>query len=162
MTPEIGRNAMSKAFTRESDEFLEPPVSRAASLIPSGVKNFMTPRGEKMLRKKLNRLAAEPSSPATREKINEIRASLQSAVVVEALIPPWNQILFGAIVTVRDQQKQEITYHLVGVDEANPEENYINWRSPVARALSKAKVGDRIHFHAPEGVQQLEIIGLRY
>jgi transcription elongation factor GreB len=153
---------MSKAFTRESDDVVETVLSRPASLMPSGVKNLMTPRGEKMLREKLRRLAAEPFSASTRQKMNEIRTSLQSAVIVEAPAPPWKQILFGATVTVRDRQKQEITYHLVGVDEADPEENYISWRSPMARALAKAKVGDRIHFQTPEGDQQLDIIGLRY
>jgi transcription elongation factor GreB len=153
---------MSKAFTREADDSPEIPVTKVAPLMPPGMKNFMTSRGEKSLREKLSQLKASALSPATRQSINEIQASLQSAVVIEPPPPPWSQVLFGAIVTVLDHQKQKITYHLVGIDEANPEWNHISWRSPVARALLKARVGDLVKFHAPEGVQELEIIALHY
>jgi transcription elongation factor GreB len=153
---------MSKAFTRESDDSPEIRTIKTATLTPPGFKNLMKTKGVKLLREKLSRLKVDSPTQSSRQRIREIQALLQSVVPVEPPPPPWIDVRFGARVTVRDEQKQEITYHLVGVDEANPEQDRISWCSPVAKALLKAKVGDRVNILGPDGSQQLEIIGLHY
>jgi transcription elongation factor GreB len=81
---------------------------------------------------------------------------------VEPPAPPWNQVLFGASVTVRNQQGEEMTYCIVGVDETDLERDHISWRSPLATAVLRQRLGARVHFRAPAGDQQLEIIEIRF
>src|SRR4051794_22218131 len=120
---------MSKAFTRESDDIPEPPViARNPSPLPPGAKNYITTGGAQRLREELDRLlqverpqaAILPESEKRRQlqildqRISYLEQSLQSAVVVSPPAEPWDQVRFGATVTVRDQQGSESKYRIVG------------------------------------------------
>ena len=153
---------MSKAFTRESDAMVEPPRSKPVYSLPDGVKNYMTSQGLRGLHEKLSRLLVEPVSETSRREIYELRQCLQSAEVPEVPPLPWNQVFFGAIVTVLTADQEQITYRLVGLNEADPEHDRLSWRSPLARALLKAKMGDDVRFQTPDGEQHLTVIGIYY
>jgi len=154
---------MSKAFTRESDDVPERPAPRRpASSLPPGAKNYFTADGVAKLRQELEALSASEDSPTLRQRVFEIQQSLEIAVVSPPPAPPWDKVLFSATVTVRDQNGEETTYRIVGVDEMDIDRNWISWLSPLAKALLKARVGDHIRFRAPAGEQNLEIISVRY
>jgi len=51
---------------------------------------------------------------------------------------------------------------IVGVDEAEPLKGRISWISPVARALLKAREGDTVVLRTPSGVEELEILEVKY
>src|SRR4051794_2298976 len=104
---------MSKAFTRESDDAGALP--RPVSMLPPGVKNYLTRAGAERLRTKLHalieierpRLTVASSGPELRERlaaleqqIGSLQASLESAVVVDPPRKPWDRVRFGATVTV--------------------------------------------------------------
>lgn len=74
------------------------------------------------------------------------------------------QIFFGATVTVADLDNQgnETTYCIVGVDETDLSRGYISWICPLARALMKAREGDVVFFQAPGGLREIEVISIRY
>jgi transcription elongation factor GreB len=154
---------VSKAFTRESDDLPErAQLKRPASSLPPGAKNYFTPDGIEKLRRELETLSGGPDSPAVRQRIFEIEHSLNSAVVSPTPPPPWNQVLFGATVTVRDRHGEESTCRIVGVEETDIERDWVSYLSPLAKALLKAKVGDRMRFKVPAGEQELEIIRVDY
>ena len=73
-----------------------------------------------------------------------------------------DQIFFGATVTYSQDDGQEITVTIVGVDEADPLAGKISWISPVARALIKAREGDEVRLQTPQGPQTLLIVSVRY
>ena len=54
------------------------------------------------------------------------------------------------------------TYSIVGVDEANAGRNLISWVSPLARALLKARAGDVVTLHIPDGIEELDVIEVSY
>jgi len=56
----------------------------------------------------------------------------------------------------------EHTVTLVGVDEADLAQGKVSWLSPVAQALMKAKVDDSVQLRTPSGVEEIEIIAIRY
>jgi transcription elongation factor GreB len=154
---------MSRAFTRESDDMPErSAIKPLASSLPLGAKNYCTPDGLKNLHRELEQLTAKPDAPSVRQRIFEIQQSLESAVAAPPPQMPWDQVLFGASVTVRDQRGEEITYRIVGVDETEIDRDWISWVSPLAKALLKARVGDRVRFNAPGGEQSFEIIAVRF
>ena len=73
-----------------------------------------------------------------------------------------DQIFFGATVTVRDSHGEKRTVSIVGVDEIDTNRGYISWVSPMARALIKAREGDVVTLKTPGGVDELEILEVRY
>ncbi len=169
---------MSKAFTRESDdEQEEPSLPRASALLPPGTKNYLTADGAERMRRELERLAqverarlaSLPESAETKQQLRALNAQirqveeiLQSAEVVPAPVPPWEQVRFGATVTVRDDKGGQTRYRIVGVDETDTDSNLVSWRSPIAKALLNARVGQRVRFRAPDGEMELDIVGINY
>lgn len=168
---------MSKAFTRESDDAPEPrPLPRLVSSLPPGTKNYLTPDGARRLSEELQRLVQERSTilaspeasdlrvrlPALDQRIFQLQQTLQTAVIVPAPAPPWEQVRFGATVTVRDANGLETRYRLVGADETDVDRDWVSWLSPIARALLNARVGQRVRFKLPAGEAQLEIVGITY
>lgn len=76
-----------------------------------------------------------------------------------------DQVFFGATVTVMHlgaDEAVDVTYRIVGVDEADPGSGKISWLSPLARALMKAREGDVVKFMSPAGPREIEIIEIRY
>jgi transcription elongation factor GreB len=73
-----------------------------------------------------------------------------------------DQVFFGATVTVRSAKDGERTVSIVGIDEIDTARGYISWVSPMARALLKAREGDAVTLHTPGGVDELEIVAVRY
>ena len=69
---------------------------------------------------------------------------------------------FGATVTVADEEDHERTVTLVGEDEADASAGRISWRSPLARALRGAAIGDIRRVDLPAGPKDYEVVAIRY
>jgi len=169
---------MSKAFTRESDDLPDEPIlAQRTSSLPSGAKNYLTPDGARRLREELEHLiqrerpnvAASPDEGDTKrrlqvldQRIQYLEQSLQLAVVVTPPAAPWEQVRFGATVTVREQDGSESRYRIVGADETDLDRNWVSWLSPIAKALLNARLGQRVRFKFPSGEKELEIVEITY
>jgi transcription elongation factor GreB len=168
---------MSRAFLKESTLEEEEVIPRPVAVLPSGARNYMTARGIKGLRAELTRLveregpalaALPPEDSDTKKRrqilgrrVDYLRESLRAAET-PARPAGDDRVEFGATVTVRDPQKNESTYHLVGVDEADPGQNRISWLAPIAKALWHSRVGQRVPFTSPSGRMELEILAIAY
>jgi len=73
-----------------------------------------------------------------------------------------DRVYFGATVTVRNGKDEERTVSIVGVDEIDTTRGYISWVSPMARALLKAREGDTVTLNTPGGIEDLDILHVRY
>ena len=76
-----------------------------------------------------------------------------------------DQVFFGATVTVMhlgSDAAVDVTYRIVGIDEADPATGRISWISPLARALMKAREGDVVKFQSPAGWREIEIVEISY
>ena len=159
---------MSKAFTRESDDAPEERNLPLRPTLPPGAKNYLTPDGARRLRADLDQLLQQRSgaNPSERQslgpRILRLQQSLESAVVVPAPPPPWEQVRFGATVIVRQANGDESQYRLVGVDETDVDRGWVSWLSPIAKALFNARLGEKVRFKFPSGEEQLEIIGITF
>ena len=169
---------MSKAFTKESDDAGDDALPLLRPHLPPGVTNLITAAGAQRLRRELaelldrkQRLAdakaeASESSQADQRKlqprIRQLQQILQSVVVTEHPAGDRGRVGFGARVTVRHANQEEITYRIVGVEESNPARDEISWVSPLARQLMGHRAGDRVRFRSPAGEEELEIVALAY
>jgi transcription elongation factor GreB len=73
-----------------------------------------------------------------------------------------NRAWFGATITVADENDNERTVTLVGEDEADAGAGRISWRSPLARALRGAAIGDVRRVDLPAGARDYEVMAIRY
>jgi transcription elongation factor GreB len=100
------------------------------------------------------------------KRIRFLTKRLDIAEVVDPEMPRdedmAEQIFFGATVTYANQAREENTVTIVGIDEIDLKRHHISWISPLARTLIKARVGDVVTLRAPGGVEELEIIDVRY
>jgi len=179
---------MSKAFTRESDEQDEDEIVPA---IPAGAKNYITPEGFKRLKDELLDLidnerpkvvdavhwAAKNGDRSENgdyiygkrrlreidRRIRFLTKRLEIAVIADPTTHHGNeQIFFGATVVYADALGQENTVTIKGTDEFDSLQGDVSWVSPIARALLKAKAGDEVHLHTPNGLQTLDVLEVRY
>lgn len=67
------------------------------------------------------------------------------------------KVVFGATVTVLDEDEQSMTYQIVGEDEWDVKSGKISWKSPVAKALLGKVVGDEVAVKKPQGEESLII-----
>ncbi len=72
------------------------------------------------------------------------------------------RVLFGATVTVEDEEAREKVYSIVGIDEYDAGKGKVSWVSPIGKALLGRTEGDAISFVTPGGVSELEIIKVEY
>ena len=73
-----------------------------------------------------------------------------------------DMVFFGATVTYANRTGHENTITIVGIDEVDLKRNHISWISPIARALMKARPGDAVVLRAPGGVEELDVVDVRY
>jgi transcription elongation factor GreB len=71
-------------------------------------------------------------------------------------------VFFGATVAYARADGTEHTVTLVGPDEADVSKGKINWLSPVAKALMKARAGDTVTLRTASGAETLEVLSVGY
>ena len=154
------------------------------------VKNYITPGGYRRLQEELARLWKEERPPVVttvawaagngdrsengdyiygKKKLREIdrrirylSKTLDSAIVVDNAGKTHQRVFFGATVTISNEHAEERDVTIVGVHELDNGAARVSWRSPLARALLKASVGDTVTVRAPGGDQEIEIVAVRY
>jgi transcription elongation factor GreB len=183
---------MNKAFTRESETDLDDEQELAAPLpagarnymTPGGFAR-MKDELERLVQKERPELVATVAWAAgngdrsengdyiygkkrLREIDRRIRFLIRRLDNAEVVDPAAHrdegsdQVFFGATVTLHSAKDGERTVSIVGIDEIDPARGYISWVSPMARALIKAREGDTVTLHTPGGVDELEIVRVRY
>jgi transcription elongation factor GreB len=173
---------MSKAFVRESEDDGEAP-----ELLPAQppAKNYISPAGYARLKEELKALVEVERPEVVRtvswaakngdrsengdylygkKRLREIDRRvrflikrLEAAEVVDTAGRDSDQVFFGATVRLKDK-----TITIVGIDETDTVKHRVSWISPVAKALIKAREGDKVLLKTPGGVEELEILEVRY
>src|SRR5580765_2636677 len=179
---------MSKAFVKEDAP--EPETEEPdAPALPAGSKNYITEAGFARLQDEKKRLLEVERPEVVRtvawaaslgdrsenadyiygkrrlreidRRVRFLIKRLESAEVVHSSGRDTDQVFFGACVKVRSKEgEREVT--IVGVDEVDATHGRVSWRSPMARALIKAREGDSVVVRAPAGDEQFEILEVRY
>ncbi len=97
-------------------------------------------------------------------RIKEIEGKLSLAQIIDVTkLPNTGKVIFGStIVVLEEESGNEITYKLVGDDEADIKQNMISVHSPIARALIGKHIGDTIIFKAPGGERTYEVLEVHH
>src|ERR1044072_1041412 len=86
----------------------------------------------------------------------------QAKVVDPAQQPTRDQVRFGAMVELADEDDNRRTVTIVGDDEADASHGTIGWSAPLARALIGARIGDERIVRLPAGEKTYEVVAIRY
>jgi transcription elongation factor GreB len=176
---------MSKAFVRESED--EEAVEPAPAPVPA--RNYISPAGYARLKAELKQLVEVERPEVVRtvtwaakngdrsengdylygkKRLREIDRRvrflikrLEAAELVDSAGRDTDQIFFGSSITIKTS-KQVKTITIVGVDETDTAKGRVSWISPVAKALLKAREGDKVALHTPGGIEEIEILEVRY
>ena len=97
-------------------------------------------------------------------RISEVEAKLANAQVIDpSTIDADGRVVFGATVELEDHESgDQVTYQIVGDDEADLKHGKISVSSPIARALIGKEPGDTVDVQAPAGIRHYDILDVRY
>lgn len=85
------------------------------------------------------------------------------AQVIETEGQNPDKVRFGATVVLSDvETEDEVSYTIVGEDEADAKKGMISVTSPVARALMGKEVGEDVSVKVPKGVREFEVLEIRF
>lgn len=131
---------------------------------PNTIKAIAEARSHGDLSENAEYHAAREQQSFIEGRINEIETRLANAEIIDvAHLPPSDRVVFGATVDLDDQDDgAQITYQIVGEDEADIRRGLISIGSPIARALVGRSKGDVVEFDVPAGKRSYEITGVRY
>ncbi|HTV93742.1 MAG TPA: GreA/GreB family elongation factor [Verrucomicrobiae bacterium] len=146
---------MSRAFVKDDSDGPEPRFQRRpVSTLP----NYVTPRGLELLRQSLARAQAAGEA----REVEYLAERLDTAIVIDPSAHPQGVVEFGASVRAHDGAGRELQVRIVGEDEADPLRGTISWESPIARALTDHRVGERVVVVRPAGPIEYTIDEIRY
>jgi len=97
-------------------------------------------------------------------RIKLIEGLLGSVQIIDVTkLKPNGKVVFGSTVTVLNlETDEEVTYKIVGEEEADIKHNKISVNSPIARALIAKEEGDEVVVKAPKGNIDYEIVEIQY
>jgi transcription elongation factor GreA len=157
---------MSKVpMTARGHELLQKELKRLKSVDrPNVVKAIAEARAHGDLKENAEYHAAKEEQGFIEARIKDIEGKLSHKQVIDATaVDARGKVIFGATVVIFDENTdKEMTYKIVGEDEANIKQGMISYTSPIARALIGKDEGDAIEFQAPDGLKTYDIIEVRY
>ena len=108
--------------------------------------------------------AAREQQSFTEGRIKDIEAKLSNCQIIDVTqINAHGKVVFGATVDLADAESgDEVTYQIVGEDEADIKQGRISVTSPIARALIGKREGDVATVQAPGGVREFDVLAVRY
>lgn len=96
-------------------------------------------------------------------RIQEINGKIALAQVIDPTTIKSDKIVFGATVTLTEQETgKEVTYYIVGQDEADIKKNKLSINAPMARAMIGKKEGEEVVVNAPKGAIVYDVVEIKY
>lgn len=91
-----------------------------------------------------------------------LKNRLEDAEVIDPTKLDSEKVVFGATVTLENEDGEELTYQIVGEDEIDIKNKKISWKSPIAKAMLGKKLDDEIKVQKPSGEETMLITAIEY
>ncbi len=164
---------MNRAFVKEPDG--DQVINELPDRVHSPHVNYVTPAGLRQLQERIDGILSRwkiISGAVSEEKKKQLmlidrdlryyEERIRRAVLIDPGDQPKDEVHFGAVVEVETPEGRRMTVAIVGEDEADAAQGKISWVSPLAHALSEARVGDAVVWKRPAGEVELTIVAIRY
>lgn len=130
---------------------------------PSVIKAIEEARAQGDISENAEYDAAKERQGMIEGRIAEIQAKIAAAEVIIPADIKSDRVVFGATVTITDMEEEDqVTYQIVGVDEADVKSGKISILSPIARALIGKKAGEVVTVQSPKGEKEYEINSFKF
>jgi transcription elongation factor GreA len=151
-------------LTKESHEALQDDLKRLIrEERPRVIQDIAEARSHGDLSENAEYDAAKNRQSFIEGRIMELQGKLARAYVVDLNGLKPDKVVFGATVTLYDTAtEEEVTYKIVGEDEADIKLGKISYSSPVGKALIGHKLDDTLKVNVPAGQKEYEIIDIKY
>ncbi len=152
-------------MTVRGHELLQAELKQLKSVDrPTVIQAIAEARAHGDLKENAEYHAAKDHQGFIEGRIKELEAKLSNLQIIDVTaIDAKGKIVFGATVELLDEGSgEEISYKIVGEDEADIKHGLISFSSPIARALIGKNEGDEISFSAPGGEKQYAVIEITY
>jgi transcription elongation factor GreA len=156
--------SQSVPLTRESFDALQDELKRLIrEERPKVIQDIAEARSHGDLSENAEYDAAKHRQSFIEGRIKELQDKLARAYVVDLSKLKPDKVVFGATVTIYDTASdEEMTYKIVGEDEADIRLGKISCTSPVGKALIGHKLDDTVRAKVPAGLKEYEIVDIRY
>ena len=94
--------------------------------------------------------------------IGDIESKLSRAMVIDPRELSGDKIVFGATVTLLDEDDKEVRYQIVGETEADAKAGRISYNSPLGRALIGRRVDDDVEVTVPSGDKYYQVAKIEF
>jgi len=151
-------------LTKESFEALQEELKRLVrEERPKVIQDIAEARAHGDLSENAEYDAAKNRQGFIEGRIQEINGKLARAHVVDLAGLKPDKVVFGCTVTLYDTAtEEEVTYKIVGEDEADIKLGKISCSSPVGKALIGHKLDDSVRVLVPSGRKEYEVIDIKY
>ncbi|WP_137679197.1 transcription elongation factor GreA [Aurantiacibacter suaedae] len=107
--------------------------------------------------------AAKERQGQVEAQISDIEDKVSRAQIIDPTTLSGDRVVFGATVTVLDEDDKASTYQIVGMAESDAKQGRISYESPLARALIGKSKGDEVEVTVPSGekfylIEKIEFI----
>ncbi len=152
-------------MTKEGADALQAELTKLKKVDrPAVIEAIATARDHGDLKENAEYHAAREMQGLIEGRIQQIESVLSLAQIIDVTqLSPNGKVIFGATVTLLNiDTDEEVTYKIVGHEEADIKENKISVNSPVARALIGKEEGEEVVVLAPSGNIDYEIVNIEY
>ncbi len=152
-------------MTTEGAEKLRAELQELKSVArPKVIAAIAEARAHGDLKENAEYHAAREQQSFVEGRIAEIEGKLSNANIIDVTkLPTTGKVVFGATVVLMNvETEEEVTYRIVGEDEANIKANMISVSSPIARALINKEEGEIALVRAPSGDKEYEVLEVKY
>ncbi|WP_174875997.1 transcription elongation factor GreA [Vogesella oryzae] len=152
-------------LTVRGAELLKAELQRLKSVErPSVIEAIAEARAQGDLSENAEYDAAKERQAFVEGRIAELEGKISNAQIIDPLeLNADGRIVFGATVKLMDlESEDEVTYQIVGDDEADIKDGKVSINSPIARALIGKEGGDVAEVLAPGGIREYEILDVLY
>jgi transcription elongation factor GreA len=152
-------------MTVRGHELLQSELKTLKSVArPEVIQAIAEARAHGDLKENAEYHAAKDQQGFIEGRIKDLEGKLSNLQIIDVTtVDAKGRIVFGSTVKLIDEESgKEITYKIVGEDEADIKTGMISFTSPIARALIGKNEGDVVSFQAPGGEKVFEVIGVTY
>jgi len=106
--------------------------------------------------------AAKERQGQVEATIADLEDRLSRAMIIDPTTLSGDKVVFGATVTLTDEDKKKVKYQLVGQTEADAKIGRISYNSPLGRALIGRTVGEEVEVSTPSGERYYKIKAIEF
>jgi transcription elongation factor GreA len=136
---------------QEGYEKLQADLKRLKEERPQIVDAIEEARAHGDLSENAEYHAAKERQGQVEAQIADLEAKLSRAQIIDPTELSGDKVVFGATVTLLDEDDKPIRYQIVGETEADVRSGRISYNSPLGRALIGRKVDDEVEVTVPSG-----------